>query len=135
MAVKKPKRKNAAAVALSKRQLQVCPPEERSARARSAVQARWNRAKAKSNPQSARWYGLFAIEDDPNHPQVLKWSRDRGEIQEASRKESQAGRAVMILDVDYDPTRFTMVREFRPDAAKQVEALKMLVNARTEAQR
>ena len=40
----------------------------------------------------------------------------------------------MVFDVDYNPTRFTMVREFRPDAGKQVEALKMLVNARTEGE-
>jgi hypothetical protein len=126
MAVKKPKRKNAAAVALSKRQLEVCPPEERSARARSAVQARWKKARGE---EATTYWGLFSISTRPgkaldksdlDHPQLLFASKDRNAVIEYDR--NHPGGAY-IAPFDGPPPAFTVKRSFKPDLAKQTKAL------------
>jgi hypothetical protein len=127
MAAKKLKpRKNAAAVALSKRQLEVCSPEDRSERARRAVQARWRKARGEA---PATYWGLFLFrrpgrkfeESDLDHPQLLFASSDKAAVVEYARTETR--RPAIISPFDGPPPSFTVKRSFKPDLAKQTKAL------------
>jgi hypothetical protein len=129
MAAKKPKaRKNAAAVALSKRQLEVCSPEDRSERARRAVQARWR--KARGEPEPLQFWGLFLFSRkegtkfdpaDLDHPQLVFASRDKAAVVEYARTETR--RPAIISPFDGPPPAFIVKRSFKPDLAKQTKAL------------
>lgn len=124
--------KNRAAVVLgrmgAKARMKSLTAEQRSEQGRRAVEARWRRAKPPTAPQPTRWWGLLVF-DDPNKPKALMWSTDRAEIIARSRREDLAETHKMIVDVEYDPTRFTLVREFKPDVAEQVKALNALAGA------
>jgi hypothetical protein len=125
----KRQRKNRAAVALAKRGNELMTPEQRSERARRAVQARWRKGKPNAYPR--RWYMLVAFaNDDPDHPEVLFWSRDKNEVRERARTPEHRDRATLIdfIDVDYDPRRFTVQPEFQPDADAQLKALHILLD-------
>src|ERR1039457_6121628 len=123
------KRKSPAAVALGKKggeaRRRALTPEQRSASARHAVLSRYGKAKPPSTPQPARWYGVCLIpvpEDfhggigavakimDEAHakPNVFLGTRNRDEARARLHQENLAGKWAEVLDVDYDPTRFTI---------------------------
>jgi hypothetical protein len=119
--------KNPAAVALAlrsaKARLKSMTPAQRSEQGRRAVQARWRKAKPPADAPTGRWWGLFIVDDDTDQPKVF-WSRNRDEVIARSRLEEGG----YIIDVDYDPTKFVIVREFAPDVGAQVNALSVLIN-------
>ena len=121
------KRKNPAALALARKsvrsRMKSKTPEQRSIQAQRAAQTRWRKAKPPAT-QPSQWYGLFAL-DDPNHPEKIAWSRNRQELVERARMIDD--RTTVIFDLDYDPGKLTIVREFAPDVEREVAALKALV--------
>ena len=153
-----PKEKNAGAVAMGRKGGQArrrnLTPEQLSAIGRHGAATRYGKSKPPSPPKPARWYGLVLIPEDPNpakpgdkdyhgnvaaqlkrldqahaHPEMLLWSQNRDEVVARKRQEDLHDRWTEILDVDYDPTRFTVQREFKPNVDRQLKALLGLVDA------
>jgi len=151
------KRKNPAAVALGRKggkaRLKTLTPERRSEIASHANRVRYGKAEPPATAKPGRWYGLILIPEDPNppkpgdkdfvggvgrwakrldkahaNPQIVLWSHDRAEVVERSQQEDLRDRATDIIDVDYDPTRFTLQSEYRPDVGRQLKALRALLD-------
>jgi hypothetical protein len=150
------KEKSPAAVALGRKggiaRKKALTPEQRSASARHAVLTRYGKAKPHPAPKPGRWYGLILVPEDPDppkpsdedfvggvgayakmldqahaNPQVVLWSRDRAEVVERSHQKDLSDRFTLIIDVDYDPTRFTIQREYQPDAKRMLKGLEALL--------
>ena len=121
------KRKNPAAVALSKRQMVTLTPEQRKERARRAVTARWQKAKG---VQATTYWGLFLFRrpdankfdlSDLDHPQLLFASTDKAEVVARAKKDQR--RPAIISPFDGPPPTFGVKRTFKPDTTKQAKAL------------
>src|SRR5206468_2291206 len=124
------RRKSRAAITLGRMSGKNLTNEQRIERARTAAQKRWRKAKAPAT-QPCRWYGLLLLPADYEwkgtehaakvldaayaRPESILWSRDRAEVVERSQQADLRDRNVLIIDVDYDPTRFTIQREYKPD--------------------
>lgn len=119
------KRKDPAAVALGRRGAQARlakhTPAQRSAQARRAVQTRWAKAAGK---QPVRWWGFFSV-NDPKQPEALFWSQDKREVMAWARQHPDFGGFIDFIE-GYDP-RLTITTEFKPDAAAQVKALRVVL--------
>lgn len=155
------KLKDPAAVALGRKggkaRLKTLTPEQRSAAARHAVLSRYGKAKPPSAPKPGRWYGLIVIPTDHNppkpgdkdfvggvgaaaklldqahaNPQVILWSQNRDEVIARQRQED---RWTEIIDLDYDPTRFTIQREYKPDVGAQLKGLRAVLDPEDEGGR
>ena len=122
-------RKNPAALALSRLAAKTMTPEQRSARAKHAVQTRWRRVRGESEPLTL--WGLFAIEDCTQldsvsrDPKLLAWSHDKAELRVRARREF-AEVLCLMEPLDYDPRHLTLISEFKPDIKRQVGALRIL---------
>jgi hypothetical protein len=95
-------------------------------------------------PQPARWYGLVALPADYvwrgvayavrvldeiyANPEVILWSRNPAEVVERSHRRDLCDRVALFIEVDYDPTRFTIQREFRPDVDAQLKGLRAVLH-------
>ena len=106
---------------------------QRREQGRRAVAARRDRQKPESVP--GRWYGVVLIpvpgdvhggvhgimkilDEAHAKPEVILWTRDRDEARARAREVDlgdDAGKFADIIEVDYDPTRFTIQREYKPD--------------------
>lgn len=100
-------------------------PEQRSASARHAVNARYGKNKPVTEPpQSNKWYGLYDYAD-PNVPTLVESSRDKVELRKRARMEPD--RAWMIEELDYEPkNRIPISPKFEPDTAARLRALEDL---------
>jgi hypothetical protein len=132
----KRKRKNRAAVALAKRGNELMTPEQRSERARRAVQARWRKGKSPVTLlKPKRWYGLFACnatEDKHGNitlhpPDLLFWAESRKELQQR-RKTLQEERPMIMEIVEYDPrpSGLQIVDEYAGDESAHVAGLSIV---------
>jgi hypothetical protein len=151
------KKRNAAAVALGRRSGVSLTAAQRAERGRRAAAARWRKAKPPSAPKPGRWYGLIVIPTDHNppkpgdkdfvggvgaaakmldqahaNPQVILWSQNRDEVIARQRQED---RWTEIIDLDYDPTRFTIQREYKPDVGAQLKGLRAVLDPENEGGR
>jgi hypothetical protein len=130
------KKKDPAAVALGRKggkaRLKTLTQERRSAIARHANLVRYGKAKP-PDAKPTRWWGLFSVpSDDGVHPsgeaELLDYSQDPAELlQRATEVQSP-----IIKPLDYDPTKFTIVREFKPDEGAQLKALRVALDADEE---
>jgi hypothetical protein len=151
------KKRNAAAVALGRRSGLSLTAAQRTERGRRAAAARWRKAKPPAAPKPGRWYGLLLIPEDlhplkPGEegfvggiratakrldmaqacPQVILWSQNRDEVIARQRQED---RWTEIIDLDYDPTRFTIQREYKPDVGAQLKGLRAVLDPEDEGGR
>jgi hypothetical protein len=143
------KRKDPHAVAMGRKggkaRLTKISPERRSEIARHAVLTRYGKAKPTAAPQPGRWFGLVALPVDyvwhgtahaskvldeaiHSHPEVLLWSQDRAVVVARSQQKDLRDRTTIVIDLDYDPSRLTIQREFKPDVGAQLKALKSLLD-------
>lgn len=129
--MKRMRKKNQAAVAMARLSNEARTPEQRSAMARRAVQARWRKAKAPATSRPA-WYAQIVF-NGLDHPEIVRWSRDVNELREQARNEplpeGDNETASMFVKLDYNPSRLRIVREFRPDTGAQLRALRVLLDA------
>jgi hypothetical protein len=143
---KRKDRKDAAAVRLGqkggKARLLTMTAEQRSASARNAVNARYNKSSAQP-----KWFGVVVVPlpenfsggtpalakilDESNaQPNVILWSRDREKARARAREvntDDQTTGFAVLIEEDYDPARLTIQREFKPDAEAQLAALKVVI--------
>jgi len=130
----KAKRKNRAAASLSRMAHDSMTPEARKERGRLAAAARWHKAKPEppaAPPQPIKWYGLFEQGHATDTPKLIAYSRDKEELRQRARTE---GRAWLVEQLDYDPSRTELVFEFAPAVGvqvppKTVEALQVVLDA------
>jgi hypothetical protein len=135
-----------AAALLSKRGVQarkkMFTREQRSEMARQAVLTRWRKRKTKPDAKPA-WYGLVELPDIVDRfdsagkpkplgePELLKWSRDKEELYDQMRAMTAhplPDRNLQIIELSYDPTRFTIQRDYKPDVAMQLKALRVVLD-------
>jgi hypothetical protein len=116
-----------AAVAMARRATDSLTPEQRTQRARNAVNARWRRAKLPNGAPPGTWYGLVLIPEDPNppkpddkdfvggvsagmkllnkalaNPEVVFWSRNRAEVVTHSQKKEWRDRWTEIIETNHN---------------------------------
>ena len=120
---KKKKAANAAGVALArlsvKARLKNLTKAQRSDQARRAVQERWRRAKPPAEGKPGRWFGLFELSAD--REELLCWAYARAVLEAKSRQ--QPDRALVFFDLQYDPRKLTIQRQFQsPNASEAVKA-------------
>ena len=147
MAIRKKKKSPAklpAAVAMAKRATDSLTPEQRTERARKAVNARWRKAKPPSEQKPDRWYELVALPADyvwrgaahaaevlaevDANPEVILASHDRAEIVARSNQRDLRDRTTLIIERDYNPKGFTIQREFKPDVGAQLKGLRAVLD-------
>lgn len=126
-----------------KARLKTMTPERRREIARMGAAA--TNAKLHGTPipvvQPARWYGLVALpagyqwrgvaaatDELHSNPEVILWSRDRAEVVERLQQADMRDRITDIIDVDFDPTRFTIQREYARDVGRQLKGLRAVLD-------
>lgn len=132
----KPKR-NSAAVALGRLSGHKMTAEDRSTRARRAVQARWSRARGEPEsskiwhvfyyPSIALEHGLISpdkISDDSDLDwQLLFSSRDKAKALAFMRKEKRRPLGLFQFEGSLRNPPFTLERAFNPDLERESKAL------------
>jgi hypothetical protein len=140
----KPKKKDPAAVALGRKggkaRVAAQTPEQRSAAARHAINARWGKTQPPDPKQ--RWYGLFECFAD-RAPKLLELSQDKAKLLDLDRTLPQGARMIGFVDLPLPTSapasrgkrsrtpRLVVQREFAPDPTAQTRALGILADVET----
>lgn len=115
-------------------------PEQRSAAARRAVNTRYG----KTEPKPI-WYGLVALPADyvwhgtehaakvldeatSDTGKVVFWSQDKTEVIKKSQEPDYVDRTTIIIEQDWDPKSFRLVREYEPDTDAQLKGLRAVLD-------
>ncbi|MGD0869478.1 MAG: hypothetical protein ABSB88_08010 [Bryobacteraceae bacterium] len=138
------RKKNAAAMALAKRsatkRYKTMTDAERSEQGRRAAASRRDR-----QPKGP-WYGLVALPADyvwhgaahaakvldeahADSANVVFWSRNRAEVVSRSQEDDLCDRTTLIVEQDWDPHAFRIIREYRPDTERQLRALRTVLDS------
>jgi hypothetical protein len=139
----KTKKKNPAASALAelsrRKRMATMTPEQRSAQGKRAVAARRDRQ------PKGQWYGLIVLpadyvwkgtehaakvldEAESDSSSVRFWSTDRAEVVKRSQEPDLIDRDTFIIEQEWDPKAFRLIREYAPDARRQVRALNRVID-------
>jgi len=90
------------------------------------------------------WYGIIVLPDDyvwkgsehackvmdeieADTGNVIFWSQDRTEIRRKLRELDVQDRTAYTIEQEWNPSAFRIAREYTPDSARQVKALRAVL--------